>query len=237
MGNLFAGTSGFTYPQWKPAFYPKDLPSKKFLEYYSSRLNCVEINYTFRRLAAASTLANWIGATPEGFVFSCKAHQRLSHFLRLRNAEEFTAAFFRSLEPLFEAKKLGPVLFQFPPQFPCDLALLANYLTLLPRGVRSAFEFRHTSWLNELVYDLLEKHNACLCLAESEKLEIPRVITADFVYFRLRKPQYSVEDRKAVAAAVRQILEGGKNVYVFFKHEDSPDGALHAEELLKGISA
>ncbi|HEY7679705.1 MAG TPA: DUF72 domain-containing protein [Terriglobia bacterium] len=235
MAKLFSGTSGFAYPQWKPAFYPKDLPSKRFLEYYSRRLNSVEINYTFRRLAAASTLTNWIGATPEGFVFALKAHQRLTHFQRLKNAEEFTQAFFQSIQPLHTAQKLGPVLFQLPPQFHCDQAVLADFLAIVPRGLQIAFEFRHTSWLNDDVYQLLQKHNVCLCLAESEKLEIPRVFTADFVYFRLRKPEYSPQDRKAIGVAVHALLEKGKNVYVFFKHEETPEGALHAEELLKAM--
>ena len=119
---------------------------KKFLEYYARRLNSVEINYTFRRLPAASTLANWIGATPEGFVFSLKAHQRLTHFLRLKNAEEFTAAFFQAIEPLLTASKLDPVLFQLPPQFHCDVPLLADYFAIVPRAVQIAFEFRHTPW-------------------------------------------------------------------------------------------
>jgi uncharacterized protein YecE (DUF72 family) len=233
MAKLFAGTSGFAYAQWKPAFYPQDLAAKKFLEYYSRRLNSVEVNYTFRRLPAASTLANWIAASPDGFLFCPKAHQRLTHFLRLKNAEEFTAAFFQSIVPLLNAKKLGPILFQLPPQLHCDESLLADYLATLPRAVQIAFEFRHASWLNDKVYQLLEKHNVCLCLAESEKLEIPRVFTADFVYFRLRKPQYTPEDREAIAVALREILGKGKNAYVFFKHEETPDGALQAEELLR----
>lgn len=235
MANLFAGTSGFAYSQWKPAFYPKDLPSKKFLEYYSRRLNSVEINYTFRRLPAASTLANWIEATPDGFVFSLKAHQRLTHILRLRNAEQFAPAFFNSLEPLHAARRLGPILFQLPPQFRCDQPLLADFLAIVPNALQIAFEFRHTSWLNDDVYQLLQERDVCLCLAESEKLEIPRVFTASFVYFRLRKPEYTPPDRQAIAAAVQDLLDKGKDVYVFFKHEDTPDGALHAEELLKQI--
>jgi uncharacterized protein YecE (DUF72 family) len=233
MATLFAGTSGFAYSAWKPAFYPKEVASKQFLNYYSQRLNAVEINYTFRRLPAASTLAGWIEATPVGFVFAIKAHQRITHFQRLKNSEEFSTAFFDSIEPLLNARKLGPVLFQLPPQLHCDAALLAGYLAIVPRTVRIAFEFRHTSWLNDEVYGLLMKHNVCLCLAESEKLEIPHVITADFVYFRLRKPEYAPEDRKAIAAGVRKILEQGKDAFVFFKHEDTPDGAFHAEELLR----
>ena len=235
MEKLFAGTSGFAYPQWKPAFYPQDLASKRFLEYYSRRLNSVEINYTFRRFPAASTLENWIGATPDRFIFSFKAHQRITHFQQLKNVEEFTSAFFQALQPLLTAEKLGPILFQLPPQFHCDQAVLADFLAIVPRVVQIAFEFRHASWLNDDVYQLLQKHNACLCLAESEKLEVPHVFTADFVYFRLRKPEYTKEDLKAIAAGVREILQKGRKAYVYFKHEETPEGALQAEELIQEI--
>jgi uncharacterized protein YecE (DUF72 family) len=236
MPKFFAGTSGFAYPQWKPAFYPKNVPAKRFLEHYASRLNSVEINYTFRRLPSASTLANWTEMTPPGFSFAVKAHERITHFLRLKNAEEFTAAFFQAVEPLHAAGRLGPVLFQLPPQLRCDLQLLDDFLSILPRAVRSSFEFRHASWLHDDVYRLLEKHGVCLCLAESEKLEIPQVLTAGFVYFRLRKPDYSPGDRSAIAASVHDLLAMGKDVYVFFKHDETPDGALYGEELLQRIN-
>lgn len=232
MARLFAGTSGFAYPQWKPRFYPEDLPQKKFLEYYSSRLNCVEINYTFRRLPAAATLESWVTATPPHFLFALKAHMRLTHVLRLRNAAEFTDVFFRAIDPLRSARRLGPVLFQLPPQFRCDTAVLDEFLPLLPRDIRCAFEFRHESWLNDAIYNLLEKYNACLCLAESEKLEVPEVITADFVYFRLRKPEYAPADLKEIATRTKTLLAQGKDLFVFFKHEDTPEGALYAEQLL-----
>ncbi len=229
---LYAGTSGFAYPSWKPRFYPADLPAKKFLEYYSSRLNSVEINYTFRRLPAESTLENWIKATPQGFLFCPKAHQRITHILRLKDAAEFTGIFLRSVDPLRATHRLGPILFQLPPYFRCDLSCLAEFISGLPKNLRYAFEFRHDSWLGEPVYRLLEQNNVALCWAESEKLEVPEVVTADFVYLRLRKPEYSAQERKAVSAAVRKLLAQGKKAFVFFKHEDTPEGALYAEELL-----
>jgi len=240
MPTLFSGTSGFAYPQWKPAFYPKNVPAKRFLEHYASRLNSVEINYTFRRLPSASTLTNWTAMTPPGFSFAVKAHERITHFLRLKNAEEFTGAFFQAIQPLLAAGRLGPVLFQLPPQLRCDLALLGDFLAILPRTVKVSFEFRHASWLNDDVYALLEKHGVCLCLAESEKLAIPpglKALTAGFVYFRLRKPDYSPDDRAAIAASVRDLLAKDKDVYVFFKHDETPDGALYAEELLRRIGS
>lgn len=236
MASLYTGTSGFAYPSWKPEFYPDKLPAKKFLSYYATRLNAVEVNYTFRRLPSASTLENWVNDTRAGFVFPLKAHMRITHILRLKPSE-FTEVFFRAIDPLRTARRLGPVLFQLGPAFKCDQALLSDFLATLPRDMRCAFEFRHASWLNDGVYGLLEKHGIALCLAESEKLTIPKVITSNFVYSRLRMPEYSAEDRKEIAEHVQQLLETGRDVYVFFKHEETPAGALYAEELLKACPA
>jgi uncharacterized protein YecE (DUF72 family) len=233
MARLFAGTSGFAYASWKPDFYPPKLASNKFLAYYGERLNCVEINYTFRTLPKVSTLTNWVEATPEHFVFCPKAHMRLTHVLKLKDAGAFTEVFLKAIDPLRCVGRLGPVLFQLPPTLKCDAALLADYLSLLPNDLRFAFEFRHASWLAEETYSLLRKHNIALCVAESEKLEVPEVVTADFVYFRLRKPSYSAEDRAHIAENARKLLDRGHDLYVFFKHEETPEGAMHAEELLK----
>jgi len=233
MAQLFAGTSGFSYPAWKPDFYPKDLPAKRFLEHYASRLNSVEVNYTFRQLPSAKTLEGWLATTPAGFGFSCKAHMRLTHIMKLKEAEGFTEIFLKALEPLRAARRLGPVLFQLGPAFKCDLSLLGSYLALLPRDMRFAFEFRHASWLADPVYELLGKHNVALCLAESEKLEVPKVFTADFGYFRLRRGDYSEEARLEVAGQARRLLTEGRDAYVYFKHEDDPHGALWAEELIR----
>src|SRR5215472_14658054 len=189
MPNLCAGTSGFAYPSWKPDFYPQKLPSKKFLSFYPERLNAVEINYTFRRLPSASTLENWVNETRTGFVFPLKAHMRITHIQRLKPSD-FTEVFFRAIDPLRAARRLGPVLFQLPPALKCDEVLLADFLATLPRDQRCVFEFRHTSWLQDKTYDLLKKYSIALCLAESEKLVIPEVVTAGFVYSRLRMPEY-----------------------------------------------
>jgi len=164
--SVFAGTSGFSYPAWKPVFYPKNVASKNFLSYYATRLNCVEINYTYRQLPKAATLEGWVNATPNGFVFAPKAHMKLTHILRLKNAAEFTEIFLRAIDPLRSARRLGPILFQLPPTLKCDLPLLSDYLALLPADLRFAFEFRHDSWLSDSVYELLIKHRVCLCLAE-----------------------------------------------------------------------
>jgi uncharacterized protein YecE (DUF72 family) len=233
VAQLYAGTSGFAYPAWRPSFYPAGWPVQKFLEYYSGRLNCVEINYTFRRLPNVATLESWVRATPSAFLFALKAHQRITHSLRLKNASEFTEVFLRAIDPLRATHRLGPILFQLPPQLRCDPGLLGDFLAGLPADLRYAFEFRHSSWLTEPVYELLRKHNICLCLAESEKFETPDVLTADFVYFRLRKPDYSAKEREEIWRKVQELLAGGRDLFLFFKHERTADGALRAEELLR----
>jgi uncharacterized protein YecE (DUF72 family) len=228
---LFAGTSGWAYPSWKPDFYPAKLASAKFLGHYASHLNTVEVNYTFRRFPTEKLLRGWIEATPACFQFAIKANQKITHVARLRNVAEFTGDFLRSLQCLDEEKKLGPVLFQLPPFLKCDVTLLKEFLATLPRALRASFEFRHESWFSEEVYAALRQANAALCNAESEKLETPDVQTADFAYLRLRKPDYTAAERKALQQRVAQLSSKG-DVYVCFKHEDTPEGALHAESLL-----
>src|SRR5215467_15174986 len=156
MAQIYAGTSGFAYASWKPDFYPAKLPSKDFLQHYSERLNSVEINYTFRQLPSASTLEKWVRATPDGFLFACKAHMRITHVLRLKESE-FTPVFFKAIDPLRSSRRLGPVLFQLQPNFKADVPLLGAFLEKLPEDIRYAFEFRNQSWLMDETYKLLEK--------------------------------------------------------------------------------
>lgn len=236
MAQLFAGTSGFAYPTWKPDFYPEKLAQKKFLNYYATRLNAVEINYTFRRLPSASTLEGWIADTPPGFVFVTKAHQRITHFDRLE-VTEFSQVFFKAIDVLRIQKKLGPVLFQLPPNLAVDLPRLEAFLESVPNDIPCAFEFRNKSWLVEPVYEALERKQVALCLAESEKLVVPQRVTAQFVYFRLRMEEYTASELADIAERVKGLLADGKDVYVFFKHEESPAGAQCAEQLLKMCAA
>ncbi|MGD0965505.1 MAG: DUF72 domain-containing protein [Candidatus Acidiferrales bacterium] len=231
MSKVYAGTSGWAYPSWKPEFYPAKLAAAKFLGYYASRLNSVELNYTFRRFPTEKLLTSWMEATPPDFKFAVKAHQTITHIKRLRDSSSFTADFLGALEPLREAGKLGPVLFQLPPFLRCDPELLKGFLEGLPHNVRAAFEFRHTSWFADEIYDLLRKSDAALCQAESEKIETPKVSTASFSYLRLRKQDYSVKARKELAQSVSHRAERG-DVFVYFKHEETAEGALYAEGLL-----
>ena len=233
MAKLYAGTSGWAYPSWKPRFYPAKLASGKFLSHYASRLNTVEVNYTFRHFATEKTQTNWNACTPPDFKFSIKAHQNITHVRRLRDAAEITRSFLASLQPLASAGKIAMVLFQLPPFLKADATLLTDFLSSLPKGGRFSFEFRHASWFNEQIYDVLRQTNAALCLAENEKLETPNVVTADFCYYRLRKPEYSTEERQRYRQTFRWQMEQDRDVFVYFKHEDTPEGAFYAEEMLK----
>jgi uncharacterized protein YecE (DUF72 family) len=229
MGEIYAGTSGWAYSSWRPGFYPAKMGAGRFLQHYAGRLNSVEANYTFGRRVSEELLQRWAAAVPEQFRFAVKAHRRITHNKRLRDAGVATAEFLASLEPLRLAGKLGPVLFQLPGNFKCDVGRLREFLAGLPTGVRAAFEFRHQSWFSEDVYAALRDGEASLCVAEDEKLVTPEVVTADFCYLRLRKRRYS---RKAVVERVRR-LAGSGDVFVYFKHEETPSGALRAEAVLR----
>jgi uncharacterized protein YecE (DUF72 family) len=229
---LYCGTSGFAYPSWKPTFYPEKLPGSKFLSYYATRLNAVEVNYTYRRIASPATFEKWLAGTPDDFVFLPKAHMKITHVLKLEGAEEFTRAFLQSLDPLRAAGRLGPILFQLAPTFKIDNDRLAHFVRLLPKSDRTAFEFRNATWFDESTYNILKESNVALCHAENENLETPHVITADFVYMRLRRPDYSHSELLSIEYRVQQYRSNGYPTYAIFKHEESPAGALNAEKLL-----
>jgi uncharacterized protein YecE (DUF72 family) len=236
MAQLFAGTSGWAYPSWKPDFYPEKLAQKKFLGYYATRLNTVEVNFTFRQLVKETTIQNWLAESPAHFRFGVKAHQVITHIKRLKGTEDFVARFLGTIEPLAAAGKLGPVLFQLPPNLKADLALLKDFLAVLPRTVPAAFEFRHESWFGDATWDLLKSANAGLCVAETETRTTPDVVTASFAYYRFRKPTYTGDERRAMVDRMRQHLAEGRNVFAYFKHEETPQGALYAVEVLHEIS-
>jgi len=228
---LFVGTSGWAYPSWKPDFYPAGLPAKSFLSFYSSQLNSVEVNYTFRQLPSASTLENWLDSTPAGFRLSFKAPQRITHLKRLRGAEDTVAQFVRTLEPVRQAGKLGLLLFQLPPNFKADPERLSEFLAApVLRGQEQppiAFEFRHDSWFTEPVYAILRANNAALCIAGTEEFQTPEVHpAATHTSFRLRRSGGYTEAELAELAARLLGLAKERDVYVYFKHEDEPSGAL-----------
>lgn len=237
MPQLYVGTSGWAYPSWKPAFYPEKLAQTKFLPYYSTQLNTVEVNLTFRQLLKDTTAQKWILQTPEHFRFGIKAHQVITHIKRLKNTEDFLLRFLGTIEPLAQARKIGPILFQLPPNLKADAKLLEDFLATVPRGIKVAFEFRNESWFTDEVFSLLKQHNRALCIAETEERVTPDVITADFACYRYRKPEYSGEERQAMVRRIHEHLDAGRDVYAYFKHEETPQGALYAVEVFKEARA
>jgi uncharacterized protein YecE (DUF72 family) len=226
---------------WKPDFYPAKLAAKRFLEYYASQLNSVEVNYTFRAFPTATTLAGWLAATPASFRFSFKAPQRITHFSRLRDCHEIVGRFVDVLEPIRAAGKLGPLLFQLPPNFKADPALLADFLSapafVGPEPPLIAFEFRNQTWFAEDTYKVLRLHNAALCIAESDDLQTPEVQCArTHACYRLRSSGGYSEEQIAAFGEKFSALTPERDVYIYLKHEDEPIGALNAVSLLKACA-
>jgi len=219
--DLYAGTSGFSYREWKGPFYPPKLPAAQMLAFYAERLPAVELNNTFYRMPRASVLGAWAEQVPERFRFAIKASRRITHVKRLKEAADDAAYLARQLESL--GARLGPVLFQLPPYARKDTERLGAFLEELPPGLAPAFEFRHRSWFEDDALAVLESHAAALCIVDSDgALEVPFVATAPFGYLRLRRPDYDDDDLRAWAGRVTQ--QGWRSAYVFFKHEDAGAG-------------
>lgn len=228
--NLWVGTSGFAYKEWKGRFYPEDLPDKEMLAHYAGRLPAVEINNTFYRMPTEQLLLGWTEQVPERFRFSIKASRRITHQKKLADAAEETEYLLRTVSVL--AGRMGPVLFQLPPYLRKDDGLLASFLELLPPTVPAAFEFRHASWLDDATLDLLATRGVALCVAETEEgVDAPRLGTAGWGYLRLRRTDYGEEELAAWAERVAE--QGWSDAYVFFKHEDEAEGPRFAERFLE----
>jgi uncharacterized protein YecE (DUF72 family) len=227
---IWIGTSGYNYPEWKGVFYPADLPSAKMLGFYASHLPTVEINYTFYRIPNEKIVAGWDAQTPDRFKLTLKAPRRITHDRRLRDAGELARAFCRTAGTL--GPKLGALLFQLPPTFKKDSPVLAAFLRELPSGAPAAFEFRHPSWFDEETFSLLRDHRMALCVADSEKLSAPVVITADFAYFRLRDEGYLESDLARWGRDIAAATTGCADVFVYFKHEEKGLGPEFARKLI-----
>lgn len=226
---LRTGTSGFSYKAWKGPFYPEDLPDKGMLAYYGEHLPAVEINNTFYRLPKASVLEGWAATVPENFRFSIKASRRITHFKRLKPADE-TAYLIETVAVL--GPKLGALLFQLPPNFKQDIERLTDFLAQLPAGTPAAFEFRHPSWFDDATYSALAERNCALCLADTGgDDDPPRVATADWGYLRLRREEYddgALEDWSSWLGE-----QTWQSTLVFFKHEDEGTGPRLAGRFLE----
>jgi uncharacterized protein YecE (DUF72 family) len=224
---VHVGTSGYNYEAWRGSFYPEDLSSKKMLAFYSERFDTVEINYSFYRKPTPKILEGWAAQVPERFRFALKAWQRITHQKRLRDVAELVSSFADAAHTL--GPRLAPVLYQLPPNLKADLPLLRDFLHQLPRDLRAAFEFRHSSWFTEETYSALRDAGAALCVAESDELATPAVRTADFGYLRLRRLDY---DAAALARWAEFVQGSPGDVFVYFKHEDEARGPAFANQFL-----
>jgi len=231
---VWVGTSGYSYTAWKGAFYPEDLSAKKMLSYYSSKLPAVEINNTFYRMPRASVLETWAETVPDGFRFALKASRRITHFKRLKGAEEETEYFVQTATAL--ADRAGVILYQLPPNFKRDDECLKEFVGGLPNPGTSAFEFRHPSWFADPVFDILRERNCALCLAETDDGDdAPIVETADWSYLRLRKTAYAPAELDTWAGRISD--SSWERVYAFFKHEDAGVGPELAQQFVELTSS
>jgi uncharacterized protein YecE (DUF72 family) len=232
---VYVGTSGWAYASWKPEFYPPKTPATRMLAYYASQLNSVEVNFTFRQLPAEKQLTGWLDAVPEGFRFSFKAPQAITHLKRLRECSDALAALNGALKPAERAGKMGVALFQLPPNFRADVERLKVFLKDAAQlNLRMAFEFRHASWFDDAIYTALKDANATLCIAESDELQTPRQRTATFVCYRLRRSSYSAAALNEIAQRFGEDAKQG-DVYAYFMHEEEPDGPLRARAVLEAL--
>jgi uncharacterized protein YecE (DUF72 family) len=228
--NLYVGTSGYSYKEWKGTFYPEDLPAKQMLRFYGERFRSVEINNTFYRMPKASVLQAWAADVPADFRFVLKAAQRITHQQQLRDADDSVSYLLEVAGTLKE--RLGPLLFQLPPYLKKDAPRLREFLALLRPHRRAAFEFRHQSWFEEEIFGLLRDHQAALCIAEAETdLAIPFVSTADWGYLRLRRPDYGDAELKTWAKQVRR--QEWRDAFIFFKHEEKGKGPQMASRFVE----
>jgi uncharacterized protein YecE (DUF72 family) len=227
--DLHVGTSGYSYKEWKGSFYPEKIPAKEMLRYYSERLSTVEINATFYRMPLQSMLENWKEQVPGSFRFSLKASQRITHFKRLKETNEETKYFLETAAVLGD--QLGVILFQLPPNMKKDLLRLEEFLAQLPSSTRAAFEFRHPTWFDDDVLDILRSRNYPLVVSDTDDMPTTHIDkTADWGYLRLRRVNYSEENLAEWVERIR--AQDWKETFLFFKHEDAGTGPRLAAQFL-----
>lgn len=226
--DLFTGTSGYAYKEWKGSFYPEKMKNSEMLPFYASHFRACEINNTFYRMPAETVLLQWMEQVPPSFRFVLKAPQRITHFTRLKEESREPLEYFAKTARTLGAQ-LGPVLFQLPPNLKVDVARLQAFLGFLPADIRAAFEFRHASWFDDAVFDALRAHGAALCIADTDDEQTPKVATTtEWGYLRLRRVEYAAGELNEFARWV--AAQSWKETYVFFKHEDAGTGPRLAKQ-------
>jgi len=222
---MHIGTSGWHYDHWKGPFYPQDLPAADFLAYYAEHFSTVEINNTFYQLPAQETLETWRDTVQKGFTFSVKASRYITHMKKLEDPREPVRNFLTRIDTLGD--KLGPVLFQLPPNWNFNQQRLRSFLEALPEGYRYAFELRDPSWLNDRAYQALAEHGAAFCIYDFDRRLSPKEVTTNFVYVRLHGPDgryqgsYDTEDLAGWAGAFSTWVGQGREIYCYFDNDQA----------------
>jgi len=220
---ILIGTSGFVYDHWRYLFYPEELSRAKWLGFYATHFNTVELNNTFYRLPSETAFANWHDLSPDNFIFAVKVSRFITHIKRLKDAGEPLQTFLSRARILGE--KLGPLLYQLPPNMHRNDERLESFLSLLPKGMRHVFEFRHQSWLEEGVLAILHKYNVGFCVFDMPDVSCPLVATADFAYIRFHGSTglywscYSDEELVSWAKKLADLAANLKTIYIYFNND------------------
>jgi len=219
----YLGTSGWHYEHWRGRFYPAELSKSKWLEFYARSFSTVELNNSFYHLPSEKAFTNWRDSSPQGFIYAVKVSRFITHIKKLRNVEDALEKFLERAKLL--GGKLGPLLYQLPPGLHRNDSLLESFLKMLPRDLSHVFEFRHESWLDKGVFDLLRRYNAGFCIYDMPDFTTPLETTADFVYVRfhgstwLYGGSYSDEELGKWAKDIKRLSKNKKAVYIYFNND------------------
>lgn len=230
------GTSGWHYDHWRDRFYPRSLPKSRWLEFYAQHFRAVEINNTFYHLPSEKAFSNWYDKSPEGFIFAIKASRVITHYRKLRNVEEPLSRLLEHARPLKE--KQGPILYQLPPSLDRDESLLEEFTSALPPGFLHVVEFRHRSWYDERVFDILRHHQTGYCVISRPHFESPFKVTAPFAYIRfhgsaaLYAGSYSHAELDRWARRIREEARDAEQVFAFFNNDAEANAVFNAQELI-----
>jgi uncharacterized protein YecE (DUF72 family) len=237
MGAVYIGTSGWSYKSWDAAFYPPELPKNKQFEFYASQFSTVEINATFYRLPTLKMVRGWRDKAPEGFVFAVKGSRFITHMKRLANLGSAVRKYFARIQAL--EKRVGVVLWQLPPNFHKDLERLSKFLQRLPKKYRHAVEFRHFSWMEQDVFELLRRYDAAHVSVSSLGMPMNLTVTSNIVYIRFHGLQdgaahdYSRTELKPWAEHIREQSNAGKHAYAYFNNDANVRAPANAKLLIE----
>jgi len=240
-GKLFIGTSGYSYDHWKGVFYPTDIPSSKWLEHYIKHFSTVELNNTFYRLPKPEAFKSWGKRVPAKFIYAVKASRFITHIKRLNDCRQPLKLFLSRAK--FLGKKLGPILYQLPPKWKCNVERLESFVKLLPKGGIYVFEFRDPSWFNDEVYSILKKNKLSFCVYSMPGGECPHVVTSKVVYIRMHGgsvlygSNYSEKELKDIASKIRVHLKNGLDVYIYFNNDARGYAVRNAKKLKRLLKA